>query len=73
MKIKMLRNPANQLGCELTEGETGDVEKELGDRLVALGIAEPAGRRQSMQAVPRAPSISGAGDESVESKKERGE
>jgi hypothetical protein len=39
MKILMLRNPSSSLGCSLQEGDTGNVSKELGGRLVALGIA----------------------------------
>jgi hypothetical protein len=39
MKITMLRNPARTLGCELKEGETGVVSKELGRKLVKLRIA----------------------------------
>jgi hypothetical protein len=39
MEILLLRNPSISLGCKLKEGETGNVSKELGGRLVALGIA----------------------------------
>jgi hypothetical protein len=42
MKITMLRNPAKSLGCNLTEGQTGDVDAETGKRMIDLGIAEPA-------------------------------
>jgi hypothetical protein len=39
MRILMLRNPAESLGCKLTEGGTGEVSTELGEQLVRLGIA----------------------------------
>ena len=39
MKILLLRNPSVSLGCDLKEGETGNVSKDVGGRLVALGIA----------------------------------
>jgi hypothetical protein len=39
MEILLLRNPSVAFGCELKEGETGRVSKDLGGRLVALGIA----------------------------------
>ncbi len=42
MLIKLLRNPAARLGCELHEGETGNVSESLGQQLVALGLAEEA-------------------------------
>jgi len=40
VKVLMLRNPAAVLGCQLKEGETGDVPGTMGRRLVALGIAQ---------------------------------
>lgn len=40
MKIKMLRNPAARLGCELSEGETGDVDDDLAEKLIEMNIAE---------------------------------
>jgi hypothetical protein len=60
MKILMLRNPSSSLGCELQEGETGNVSKELGGRLVALGIAvevevEQKPRRQAAAVTGVAP------------------
>lgn len=39
MKVRMLRNPPRSLGCDLKEGETGNVPD--GETLVKLGIAEP--------------------------------
>lgn len=42
MKITMLRNPARFLGCELTEGQTGDVSEQTGELMLKLGIAQPA-------------------------------
>jgi hypothetical protein len=52
MKIKLLRNAPRQLGCKLTEGETGEVSKRLADRLIDLGIAEPVGPSKQLRAVP---------------------
>jgi alkyl sulfatase BDS1-like metallo-beta-lactamase superfamily hydrolase len=48
MKILMLRNAAASYGCKLSEGETGDVDKELADTLIARGIAVPG----EIKAVP---------------------
>lgn len=39
MLIKLLRNPASQFGCNLTEGQTGNVGESLGQQLVGLGVA----------------------------------
>jgi hypothetical protein len=39
MKILMLRNAAASYGCKLSEGESGDVDKELAETLIARGIA----------------------------------
>ena len=39
MEILLLRNPSVSFGCELKEGETGNVSKELGGKLIALGVA----------------------------------
>jgi hypothetical protein len=35
----MLRNAASHLGCELSEGDSGTVDRDLGERLVRMGIA----------------------------------
>jgi hypothetical protein len=35
----MLRNAASHLGCELNEGDSGTVDRDLGERLVRMGIA----------------------------------
>lgn len=40
MKVLMLRNPASNVGCELTEGQTGEVSDNLGRQLVASGLAQ---------------------------------
>lgn len=62
--VKMLRNPAKKYGCDLTEGQTGDVDVELADALMKDGIAvlppsEEIGEpeKPKLQAVPPAPSI----------------
>lgn len=39
MRVCMLRNAASHLGCELNEGDSGNVDRDLGERLVRLGIA----------------------------------
>jgi hypothetical protein len=40
MKVFIKRNPARLWGCELAEGDTGEVDDELGRILVAGGIAD---------------------------------
>lgn len=40
MKVLMRRNPASNVGCELTEGQTGEVPDNLGRQLVASGLAQ---------------------------------
>jgi hypothetical protein len=57
MKVKMLINAPRQLGCKLTEGETGEVSKKLGDRLIALGIASPVSPPKPLRAVPEPAAI----------------
>jgi hypothetical protein len=54
--IKMLRNPAGSIGCQLLEGETGEVGSELADMLVASGLAVVA-VPDEIKAVPDPPSI----------------
>lgn len=41
MKVRMRCNPARSLGCNLKEGETGNVSEAEGEMLVSLGIAVP--------------------------------
>lgn len=60
MKVLMLRNAARNLGCELSEGETGTVDPHLGARLVSIGIAvevESQKQPKKVKGVPVAPSI----------------
>lgn len=64
MRVYMLRNAAAGFGCELKEGETGVVNRDLGERLIGLGIAQlieeakPARARQStVKGVSPKPSI----------------
>jgi hypothetical protein len=87
MEILLLRNPSSSLGCDLKEGESGRVPKELGGRLVALGIAveiekEPRPRKASanVKGVSPKPSIADAkpaemagNDEDRDDKKESAE
>ena len=63
-KVLMLRNAASSFGCSLSEGETGDIDSDLADSLIAHGIAVPA----SIKAVPEAPQISGSDESSKPSK-----
>lgn len=80
MRILMLRNAASHLRCELKEGDSGVVSRDLGERLIGLGIAEsieeakPARARQStVKGVSPKPSIAEvkpaeiAGDDKTES------
>jgi hypothetical protein len=39
VKVIIIRNPARSLGCELQEGETGEIDDDIGKVLVARGIA----------------------------------
>ncbi len=61
MKITMLRNPARHYGCDLTEGETGEVEDKLAEFFVnaglAVAVATPA--KKKIEAVPEKPAIKG--------------
>jgi hypothetical protein len=54
--VKMLRNPAKSMGCQLLEGETGEVGSDLADMLVASGLAVVA-IPDEIKAVPSPPSI----------------
>jgi hypothetical protein len=67
MEVLLLRNPSVSFGCELKEGETGNVSKELGGKLIALGIAievekEPAAKKVSatVKGVSPKPSVADA-------------
>ena len=40
MKVKMKRSAGDGFGCRLLEGETGEVSQQVGEKLVAYGIAE---------------------------------
>lgn len=52
MKIKMLRNPARSLGCELCEGETGDVSDDQAKDLIASGVAEIVASKEKKTKAP---------------------
>jgi hypothetical protein len=64
VKVFLKRNPADALGCRIAEGETGDVDANLGRQLVALGIADcldpPPEPAPVVRAVPEAPAIAEA-------------
>ncbi len=57
MKITMLRNAAKHVGCPLMEGETGEVENEIAERLVSTGIAILV--TQEVKAIAKTPDIKG--------------
>ncbi len=59
MLVLMLRNPKASLGCELQEGQTGEVSDELGAELVKLRIAEEITLKEIV-GVAKAPEISKA-------------
>jgi hypothetical protein len=61
MKITMLRNPARHLGCDLAEGETGEVENKLAEYLInaGLAVAVAAPAKKKLEAVPEPPAIKG--------------
>jgi hypothetical protein len=71
MKIKLLRNPSSALGCELTEGESGEVSKELGDRLVDLGIAVEIERPVKVTGQAKQPEVTGVPEKPVKAKAKR--
>lgn len=60
MKVRMIRNPAAALGCQLTEGQTGEVDASLGSILVAAGLAECLDAPPEIKAVPPRPVIAEA-------------
>ena len=39
MKVRMLRTAGDGFGCHLLEGETGEVSQQVGEKVVAYGIA----------------------------------
>jgi len=59
----MLRNPAKSLGCELMEGETGDVNDDLANRLISQNIAVAS--PEEIKAVAKKPPIADAKASSV--------
>ena len=59
MQVLMLRNPRRDLGCELQEGQTGEVSDELGAELIKLRIAEEVLPKEIL-GVAKAPRISRA-------------
>lgn len=40
MKVRMIRTAGDGFGCHLLEGETGEVSQQVGEKVVAYGIAE---------------------------------
>lgn len=61
-RIELLRNPAAAFGCDLVEGETGDVDASLAETLIARGIAR-AVEPKTLKGVSEEPAI--AGDKSA--------
>lgn len=59
MQVLMFRNPRKDLGCELQEGQTGEVSDELGAELVKMGIAEEVPMKK-IKGVSKIPAISKA-------------
>jgi hypothetical protein len=60
MKIVMLRNPSRSYGCELMEGETGEVDDLLAKALIDAKIAEPAPvEEKKVKAISKTPEIKG--------------
>jgi hypothetical protein len=60
MKILMLRNPSRSYGCDLMEGETGEVEDSLANKLIDAKIAEPAPvEEKKVKGVAKTPEIKG--------------
>ena len=53
MKILLLRNPSSAFECKLTEGQSGDVDAALAQRLIDAGIAVPA----DIKAVPESATV----------------
>lgn len=67
MKVKLLRNPSACLGCELNEGETGNVNEKLGAQLIGLGLAVGIETKPEVKAVAEKPAIADAQTPSVKS------
>lgn len=62
MKIKMLRNVGSSLNCNLSEGESGEVDTSLAETLIKRGLAVPISddakpRSESIKAVEPLPTI----------------
>lgn len=57
MQVLMLRNPSSSLGCELKEGDIGEVSDSLGAELVKIGIAQEVTKKEIL-GVAKAPKIS---------------
>ena len=57
MKVQMLRNPSQNYGCNLQEGETGDVPGDVGHAIVAAGLAVDLTPPPVIEAVPDKPVI----------------
>lgn len=54
MKITMLRSPSRALGCDLKEGQTGEVDDKLATALINSGIAIPVAAKASAMPKPKA-------------------
>jgi len=66
MKITMIRNPSRRFGCELMEGQTGEVSDNLAASLIDAGLAVEAvaaapvqASKKKIEAVPEKPAIKG--------------
>ena len=78
MKVKMIRTAGEGFGCSLLEGETGEVSQQVGEKLVAYGIAEhvpdppkplppPVEESELLKAIPAEPAIAMAKPPAVQS------
>jgi NAD-dependent oxidoreductase involved in siderophore biosynthesis len=68
MQIKLLRNPASSFGCELLEGETGEVSDVIAKSLVARGVAVVVETPKKLQGVAESASIAEAKPAKVSAK-----
>jgi hypothetical protein len=59
MQVVMLRNPRSDLGCNLKEGDVGEVADSLGAELINLRIAQEVERKEIF-GVAKPPKISKA-------------
>lgn len=61
MKITMIRNAARHYGCDLKEGETGEVDDKLAESLISAGVAVAVATpsKKKIEAVPEKPAIKG--------------